>query len=84
MMALAKLIEKYPNLDFWANVKIHFKLNSLLYFVGEEGDKKLSEWYAVFHLPDLRVISETPQMLDQKIGPDIQITKPKTLKQLLN
>lgn len=79
---LKKLMEKYPNEEFWQ--KIHFEMDwdSIVILQTEYGDSLLSKKYKEFHykIPDHKKIE-----LTNKFGCDKIINKkPKTIRGFLN
>lgn len=74
------LFEKYPS-DFLSVVVPPFKLTSLSYFIGEDGDKFLKRKLAEFLF---KPNQEKIQVFDGKIGEDLPIIRKQTIRQFLN
>lgn len=50
-MKMVKILFKiFPNEDFWANLKLNFKLNSLCWLLSDDGRKFLNKEYKKFNL----------------------------------
>jgi len=50
-MKMVNLLFKiFPNEDFWANLNLNFKLNSLCWFLSDDGRKFLNKEYKKFNL----------------------------------
>lgn len=63
-----KLLKQYPDVKFWTNYDLGFKLNAMFWLVGSDGQQKLKSDYAVFLL-DLK--PEQPYVLEiEKVGDD--------------
>jgi hypothetical protein len=77
-----RLLKEYPNESFWRNYSLDFKLNSMAFFLTEDGKHRLLSDYSIFNL-DLG--SPTVYNVeDAKIGDDALISKSKnTISDLL-
>lgn len=50
-MKMVKILLKiFPNEDFWATLKLNFKLNSLCWLLSDDGRKFLNKEYKKFNL----------------------------------
>lgn len=77
-----KLFEKYSDESFWITLDLGFKLNSIAFFLTEDGRNELEKYWRLFNLK----IDNSPQnvILGEKIGEDIEIKPIKTLREFLN
>ena len=66
MHAASIVLDRYPNADFWATFDPGFKLNSLYYFVGADGNKIVKEKYLEFSLD---ILPPKVYILDEKYQP---------------
>ncbi len=78
-----KLIEKCPNEQFWQGLSMDFKLNSLAWFLSDQGILLLRKKYANFKF-EIPVVAKH-NMGTEKVGEDLEptITKPKSLHEFL-
>ena len=77
------LCKKYP-LDFLSTVRLHFQLESLIWFIGK-GKQQLEDFYKVFLLKDELILEKEEIKLEQeKVGEDRQIKTKKTIMSFLN
>jgi hypothetical protein len=50
-MKMVKMLFKiFPNEDFWSSLELNFKLNSLCWFLSDDGRKLLNKEYKKFNL----------------------------------
>jgi hypothetical protein len=85
-MKIAKdLYYDYPNDDFWKNVNIGFKVNSLAWFKMKNGDDLLKTKYKEFNFkPEIKE-NDILQLSDRKFGETLHNNKGnKFLKDFLN
>ncbi len=79
-----KLIEEYPNQDFWEKLELGFKLNTTAWFLTDVGQELLNKNK---YKKDL-VIEEKikPAIFDNKVGEDkiLSIKKPKNIYEYLD
>lgn len=56
MKIVKRLLEIFPNQDFWNGLELKFKLNSLCWFLSDDGRKFLNTEYKKFNLdlPELK------------------------------
>ncbi len=64
-----KILKQYPNAKFWQNYDLGFKLNSLFWLVGEDGQQKLKSDFSIFSL-DLPA-PVCYDMESEKVGEDL-------------
>lgn len=50
MKMVKSLLKIFPNEDFWNNLELKFKLNSLCWFLSDDGRKFLNTEYKKFNL----------------------------------
>lgn len=50
MKMVKSLLKIFPNEDFWNSLKLNFKLNSLCWFLSDDGRKFLNKEYKKFNL----------------------------------
>jgi hypothetical protein len=82
LMVLYKYFKEYPNRDFWMNYELPFKLNALLWFLGQDGRDQLLRDWNVFNL-DFKPQGEY-KLEEVKQGQDMVIEKkPRTIADLL-
>jgi len=82
MMVLYRLYKQFPNRDFWLNYTLGFQLNSLLWFLGKDGQERLNKDWSIFHL-DLKP-QEEYKLEDTKVGEDLTLErKPRTMAEFL-
>lgn len=67
-MKIAKeLAAKYPDMDFWRNFSMPFKVNSLAWFKTKRGEEMLDKRYKEFHFKPQKKTSEF-EVSDEKVG----------------
>lgn len=82
MFNARKLIADYPDEEFWTNLDIGFKLNSLAFFQSPKGQEILKRKYAEskFELP----VAPQHNISNTKVGDDVTvIQKPKSIHEFL-
>lgn len=73
MVLFYKIFAENPDIEFWRVYDLGFQLNSMAWFLTEEGKEKLKIDMALFHLD---IPTEKPYTLEDNItGPNIE-TKP--------
>lgn len=79
-----QLYKVYPNDAFWDLVGLSFKLNSLAWFLTDDGQKELKRLWFAYNMGNSG--SESPIVDLQKFGEDavIEPQKPKTIADFLN
>lgn len=83
-----KLLKLYPDFKIWSDLKLKFKLNSLAFFLTEEGKGEMSVFE--FNKSKENVLDLLPQNSEvignEKIGKDVIKDSPKPLsfKDFLN
>jgi len=81
MRVAANLLKKYPDRDFWSRFTIPFKLNTLLFFYGEQGKEMIGKAY--YSRKDESIKIERVELSTEKVGMDI-VSKPKSIRDFLN
>lgn len=77
-----KLIQAYPEKEFWEHLDLGFKLNSLAFLQSDRGEQIVKKKYAEFkfELP----VNPTHNIGDAKVGDDaVVVTKPKSIHEFL-
>ena len=75
-IAFYKVWALFPDEKFWRNYELGFQLNSIFWFLSEDGKAKLTVDLALFNLD---IPPETKyDMKEDKVGDDIVTRKPKT------
>lgn len=74
------LLPKYPNVRFWAQLNLGYLLNSLAFFLSNNGNKVISQKWGHFLLENP---AEEEYVLGTKVENDILEKKPKTLIEIL-
>lgn len=83
-MVMYKLLKVYPSRPFWENYFLSFKLNSMFWFLGKDGQAQLARDWDLFNL-DLKPQTEY-KLEEVKQGEDFKPeikTKPRTIAELL-
>lgn len=75
------ILSKYPDKNIWKNLFLPFKLNSLFFFLTQKGQEFLKPKREKY-IP--HVSKNETKIGEQKLGEDIIINKPKTIKDFLN
>lgn len=83
MRLMKDLLKKYPDEAFWRRYNLGFKLNSLFYFYTEDGKKKLANSYNA-KLNAIKTEENPVELSKEKIGEDIVVKKPLSIKHFLN
>lgn len=66
-----KLLKKYPDIRFWSSIDLGFRLNSLLFFISEEGKRLLKiEWQKFKFVSPPKTVYN---LEDEKLGDDANI-----------
>lgn len=77
------LIQKKPDVQFWENFDLPFKLNSLSFLLSDRGKEYLLQKRVEKH--DLPSFKPTQiELSSEKIGEDVICNKPKSIKDFLN
>jgi hypothetical protein len=86
MKMVKSLFKIFPNEDFWSGLKLSFKLNSLCWFLSDDGRKFLNKEYKKFNLnlPEIKnfEIENNNVALESKNSYDVD--KVINLRQFLN
>ncbi len=81
LRAAQKLIELHPDKEFWHKITLPFKLNSLFFFLSQNGKEYLYP-KKVIELPVIKF--NKVELEDSKIGDDVISHKPKSIRDFLN
>lgn len=81
-----KLLKEYPDFETWTQLKFDFKLNSLAFFLTEEGKEKIQ--ILKFNKSKKNLLDLFPKqeevVFGEKLGQDAEVQKkPLTLKDFL-
>lgn len=80
---LKRLEKSYPDRDFWCQLDLGFKLNSLAFLLSKDGKVKLKQKFNEYKMSlDLNSKKEY-HFEEEKIGPDVETKKIKTLMDFL-
>lgn len=80
---LKKLEKMYPDRDFWCQLDLGFKLNSLAFLLSKDGKIKLKQKFNEYKMDlDLNDKKEY-HFEEEKIGLDLEVKKIKTLMDFL-
>jgi hypothetical protein len=80
---LKKLEKLYPDRNFWCQLDLGYKLNSIAFLLSERGKLVLKEKYNSYKL-ELDLTAKTEYHFeDDKIGEDLIVSKPKSLMDFL-
>tara|TARA_R110002051_G_scaffold204509_1_gene270632 strand:+ start:131 stop:469 length:339 start_codon:yes stop_codon:yes gene_type:complete len=82
MTLLNRLLDRWPNLDFWSKVRFREKFPSLAYLLTKIGIGNVRRKYNefIFDIPAFKTYN-----LGDKVGEDVENhPKPKSLKNFLN
>ena len=82
-MKIAKKLFALKSQKFWEEAYLPFKLNSLAWFLGRDGEKYIRKEELLLKTPTTK--QETHKLEKDKIGEDKKVTfKPNTLMEFLN
>ena len=86
MKVVNTLYKTFPNAGFWQSLELKFKLNSLCWFLSDDGRKFLNTEYKKFlfepEKPEVFELKNNNIAFDAKIGETVQA--PMTVRQFLN
>lgn len=81
---LTELLQDFPDIDFWLNSKVDFKLKSLCWLLGKDGCKYLEHHYSQFFF-NPKISHEEYKIYDKTYGESIKKQlKPKNLRKWLS
>jgi len=82
---LKKLLEEFPDKDFWLNIFFGTSISSFEYFNTYYGRKLLEKKYFEFHYKTAETEKDEEfNLSDKKVGNDYNITKKNSLRDFLN
>lgn len=86
MKILNTLLKIFPNESFWLNLEIGFKLNSLCWFLSDDGRKLLNKEYKKFNLelPEKEKFEIENNNIAFKDKKDYDLDKVLNLREFLN
>lgn len=84
MRVLAKLLKTYPDKEKWQKFALSFKLNSLCFFFTQKGKEMLQKGYYTPAATSTIKIEKPIELGTEKVGEDIVVEKPKSLRDFLN
>lgn len=80
---LKRLEKSYPDRDFWCQLDLGFKLNSLAFLLSKDGKIKLKQKFNEYKM-DLDLNNKKEYHFEEeKIGLDVEVKKIKTLMDFL-
>jgi hypothetical protein len=86
MKIVNSLFKIFPNEQFWNSLELKFKLNSLCWFLSDDGRKFLNVEYKKFQFeplkPEVFEIKKNNIAFEEKIGETVQA--PMTVREFLN
>ena len=86
-MKMANLLFKiFPNQNFWNNLEINFKLNSLCWLLSDDGRKFLNKEYKKFNLnlPEIKKFEVENNNIAFKSNKSYALDKALNLREFLN
>jgi hypothetical protein len=80
------LFKIFPNADFWNNLTLNFKLNSLCWLLSDEGRKYLNKEYKKFNLelPEVKKFNVDNNNIAFEDKKDYDLDKVINLREFLN
>jgi hypothetical protein len=86
MKMVKMLFEIFPNENFWNNLEINFKLNSLCWFLSDDGRNFLNKEYKKFNLelPEVKKFDLDKNTIDFKNKSSYDLHKSLNLREFLN
>jgi hypothetical protein len=82
---LKRILEEFPDRDFWLNVNFGNSISSFEYFNTYYGRKLLEKKYFEFHYKTVETEKDEEYNLsDKKVGNDYNIVKKNNLRDFLN
>lgn len=86
-LKIVKILFKiFPNEDFWNSLELNFKLNSLCWFLSDDGRKLLNQEYKKFNLnlPETKKFSIENNNIAFENKKDYDLVKVLNLREFLN
>lgn len=86
MKMVKSLLKIFPNEDFWNGLKLNFKLNSLCWFLSDDGRKFLNQEYKKFklELPETKKFEIENNNIAFESKKDYDLDKVLNLREFLN
>ena len=86
MKMVKSLLKIFPNEDFWNNLELKFKLNSLCWFLSDDGRKFLNTEYKKFNLnlPEVKKFKIENNNIAFENKKDYDLDKALNLREFLN
>lgn len=86
MKMVKSLFKIFPNEDFWKNLTLNFKLNSLCWFLSDDGRKFLNKEYKKFSLklPETKIFKIENNNIAFQSKKDYDLDKALNLREFLN
>jgi hypothetical protein len=86
MKMVKSLLKIFPNEDFWNSLKLNFKLNSLCWFLSDDGRKFLNKEYKKFNLnlPEIKIFQIENNSLAFEDKKSYDLDKALNLREFLN
>lgn len=86
MKMVKSLFKIFPNEDFWNTLELNFKLNSLCWFLSDEGRKFLNKEYKKFklELPETKKFEIENNNIAFESKKDYDLDKALNLREFLN
>lgn len=86
MKMVKSLLKIFPNEDFWNSLELNFKLNSLCWFLSDDGRKFLNKEYKKFNLnlPETKKFEIENNNVAFEAKTSYDINKPLNLREFLN
>ena len=80
------LVKIFPNEDFWNGLELNFKLNSLCWFLSDDGRKLLNQEYKKFNLelPEIKKFEVENNNVAFEPKKDYDLDKALNLREFLN
>lgn len=86
MKMVKSLLKIFPNTDFWNSLNLSFKLNSLCWFLSDDGRKFLNKEYKKFNLnlPEAKIFEIENNSLAFEDKKSYDLDKALNLREFLN
>ena len=86
MKMVKTLFQIFPNEEFWKGLKLNFKLNSLCWFLSDDGRKFLNQEYKKFNLelPESKKFDIENNNIAFEAKKDYDLDKALNLREFLN
>lgn len=86
MKMVKNLLKIFPNEDFWNNLELGFKLNSICWFLSDDGRNVLNKEYKKFNfnLPETKKFKIENNNIDSENKKNYDLDKVLNLRQFLN